>query len=240
MCTPLKYLLLLLLSCAPAVAQPAAQPAAQPKGQPHAHDLAPQPKGQPKGAESNVDFFWRKSDEAFHAGDYERAVMWHHAIVALDPGDIQSWSVASWLLWSMGRGADATAWVDKGLRANPGSWEMWNEAGEQFELQKLDARSLEAYQHALQILPADADRQDAQLLRRRLAHSAERNKDLSLAARTWRDLVRDYPDEAVNKNNLARVQAQAQAEPQAEPQVLGAKQKPPELPNGAEQSGAEQ
>lgn len=189
------YLPLLLLGCAPALAQPS-------HGE---HDHAPDAKS--RKTESNVDFFWRKSDEAFHKGDYERAIGWHRAIVALEPGDIQSWSVASWLMWSLGHGDEATAWIDKGLRANPDSWEMWNEAAEQFELQKLDPRALEAYKHALEILPADADRQDAQLLRRRLAHAAERQGDLSLSAETWRGLVRDYPDEAVNKNNLARVEA---------------------------------
>ncbi len=198
---PCKYLLLPLVWCAPALAQAQGE---------HSHEHASQAKAA-QGAESNVDFFWRKSDEAFHKGDYERAVMWHHAIVALDPGDIQSWSVASWLLWSLGRGGEAEAWLDKGLKANPNSWEMWNEAAEQFDLQKLDARSLEAYQHALSLLPPDADKQDAQLLRRRLAHSLERSKQLSLAAQTWRDLVRDYPDEPVNKNNLARVEAQVLA-----------------------------
>ena len=200
-----KYLLLPLLPlllCAPALAQP---------GQ-HAHDHASEARSRAADAEeSNVDFFWRKSDQAFHEGDYERAIGWHRAIVALEPGDIQSWSVASWLMWSLGHGEQATAWIDRGLKANPDSWEMWNEAAEQFELQKLDARALEAYKHALSIQPTGADRQDAQLLRRRLAHAAERSGELELSAQTWRALARDYPDEAVNKNNLARVEALAAA-----------------------------
>lgn len=196
-----KYLLPLLCAslCAPALAQAGD------------HEHSPTPEAKVRGAESNVDFFWRKSDEAFHAGDYERAISWHRAIVALEPGDIQSWGVASWLMWSLGHGDQAAAWLDRGLKANPDSWEMWNEAAEQFEMQKLSARALEAYKHALSILPADADRQDAQLLRRRLAHAAERGGDLYLSAQTWRGLVRDYPSEVVNKNNLARVEALAAA-----------------------------
>lgn len=197
-----KYLLLLPLACAPALAQAGHEGHGHAPGE-HAHG-----EGNAAGAEeSNVDFFWRKSDEAFHKGDYERAISWHRAIVALTPGDIRSWGVASWLMWSLGRGEDATAWLDRGLKQNPDSWEMWNEAAQQAELQKLAPRALEAYKHALKILPADADKQDAQLLRRRLAHAAERGKELELSAQTWRGLVRDYPDEPVNKNNLARVEA---------------------------------
>lgn len=200
--------LLLCLSCAPAWAQ----------ADEHEHSHAPEARSRVE--ESNVDFFWRKSDEAFHKGDYERAISWHRAIVALSPDDVQSWGVAAWLMWSLGRGDEATAWIDRGLRANPGSWEMWNAAAQQADLQKLAPRALESYQHALKLLPTDADKRDAQMLRRRLAHAAERNADLDLSAQTWRDLVRDFPDEAVNKNNLARVQAHIQA--QSRPQVLGA------------------
>ncbi len=44
------------------------------------------------------------------------------------------------------------------------------------------------------------------MLRRRLAHAAERVGDLTLSVQTWRDLVRDFPNDVVNKNNLARVE----------------------------------
>lgn len=199
---PCKYLLILPLLCAPTLAQPGHEGHDHGAGE-HA------PSSAARAEESNVDFFWRKSDEAFHKGDYERAIGWHRAIVALAPDDTRSWSVASWLMWSLGRGEDATAWIDRGLKQNPNSWEMWNEAAQQAELQKLAPRALEAYKHALQLLPAEADKQDAQMLRRRLAHAAERGGELELSAQTWRGLVRDYPSEVVNKNNLARVEALA-------------------------------
>ena len=69
--------------------------------------------------ESNVDYFWRKSDEAFHAGDYPRAIQLHRAIVALDPQDTESFSVGAWLMWSLGNKDEATTFLEQGLKANP-------------------------------------------------------------------------------------------------------------------------
>jgi tetratricopeptide (TPR) repeat protein len=155
--------------------------------------------------ESNTDYLWRKSDQAFHEGDYDRAVGLHRAIQALDPSDVQSYSVASWLLWSMGKNDDALAMVMNGLKANPDNWDMWDEAAQQYGLMKRDADALDAYGHAVRLIPKD---QDSQMLRRRYAHAQEKSGDLKGAVTTWQGLVKDYPNEAVNKNNLARVQAQ--------------------------------
>ena len=217
--TPLKYLLLPLLASAPVPAQEAPHDHAghDHAGHDHAgHDHKAPASGSARGGaranESNLDYLWRKSDEAFHKGDYERAVGLHRAIVALDPGDVQSWSVAAWLIWSMGRGEAAVAHIDRGLKANASSWEMWSEAAQHFDLQKIAPRSLEAYKRSVELQPAEADKSDAQMLRRRLAHSAERAGDLALSAQTWRELVRLFPDEAVNKNNLARVEAKARGD----------------------------
>ena len=58
----------------------------------------------------------------------------------------------------------------------------------------------------MKFLPANADKNDAQMLRRRLAHAAEKAGNLPLSIFTWRKLVADFPEDAVNKNNLARVE----------------------------------
>jgi tetratricopeptide (TPR) repeat protein len=157
------------------------------------------------------DYFWRESDEAFHAGDYPRAIELHRAIVAYDPGDVESYSVAAWLLWSLGKKDEALAHLQRGLSANPNNWLMWDAAGQQYDLQKraspeLAANAKNAFARAVQLLPRSADPNDAQMLRRRLAHAAEKANDLNLSLSTWHDLARDFPDDAVNKNNLARVE----------------------------------
>ena len=174
-------------------------------------------RGDGKPEESNVDYFWRKSDEAFHAGDYERAINCHKAIVALDPSQIESYSVGSWLLWSLGRGDEAIQFIQRGLKANPTNWEMWDEAGKEYDLQKKLPDAQDAYTHAVQLLPKE---EDSQMLRRRLAHAAERNGDLATSVKTWEGLAQDFPNEPVNKNNLARVKQRLEATPANSPAAL--------------------
>jgi len=153
--------------------------------------------------ESNSDYFLRKSDEAFHLGDYERAVQLHRARVAIDPEAIDSWGGGAWLLWSMGRSDEAAEFIERGLKTNPDNWEMWDEAGEHYDFQKRLARAEECYKRAVELLPPD---EPSQMLRRRLAHAADKAGDFQTAVETWRGLVRDFPDEAVNRNNLRRVE----------------------------------
>ncbi|HEX8833811.1 MAG TPA: tetratricopeptide repeat protein, partial [Abditibacteriaceae bacterium] len=86
-------------------------------GHDHSNNVRePEPSGR---NETNTSYFWRKSDEAFHAGDYPRAIGLHKAIVALDPADVESYGVAAWLMWSMGSGDEAVAHIKRGLAANP-------------------------------------------------------------------------------------------------------------------------
>ncbi len=155
------------------------------------------------GDETNSDFFMRKSDDAFHAGDYERAVLLHRARVAIDPEAVDSFGVGAWLLWSMGKTDEAVEFLERGIKTNPNNWEMWNEAGQQYDLQKRLVRAAETYKRAVELLPPG---EPSQMLRRRLAHAAENAGDLPTSLQTWRALVKDYPDQAVNKNNLNRVE----------------------------------
>jgi tetratricopeptide (TPR) repeat protein len=156
----------------------------------------------------------------------ERAIGLHKAIVALDPTDTESYSVAAWLLWSMEKGPEAIAHIERGLKANSTNWEMWDAAGQHYDLQKratpaMAEKAKEAYINALKFLPEDADKGEAQMLRRRLAHAAEKAGDLRLSQQTWRDLVRDYPDDAVNKNNMERVDKLAGTRTASLPVALG-------------------
>ena len=151
---------------------------------------------------SLTDYLWRRSDVAFHAGDFARAVELHRAIVAIDPTDVESYSVGAWLLWSLERGDEATAFIALGLKNNPDNPDMWEAAGDQYGLQKQFARERDAFGKAVELAGADA----GQMLRRRYAHASEHTGDLAGSAQVWRDLVQDFPNEAVNKNNLARVE----------------------------------
>lgn len=187
-------------------------------GQAHDHDHAPEKR---KG-NSVTDKLWVLSDKAFHDGDYPKAILYHRQIVELDPKDIQSFSVAAWLMWSLGQNQVALKHIERGLKVNGNHWEMWDEAGQHYQLQAgrdlaspLVPRAKEAFMRSVQLLPADADKNEAMMLRRRLAHAADKADDLELSLATWKKLVEDYPDDVVNKNNMARVERKL-AEKQAE------------------------
>jgi tetratricopeptide (TPR) repeat protein len=184
----------------PARAQQEAPGHSHAPGQEHDHSKEARPLG---AGEDNYTFFLRKSDEAFHAGDYDRAVACHRAIIALEPDVVESYSVAAWLLWSSEKGDEAIAFIERGIAANPNNWEMMDEAAQHFDLRKMNARSAALYKRALELLPKD---EPSQMLKRRYAHAAEKSGDLQTSVTVWRGLVQEFPDEAVNKNNLARVE----------------------------------
>lgn len=204
----MKRPLLLALSLLPVTVSGAAPSKAPAKTKPPVKVKTP--------VEARVDALWEESDAAFHKGDYPAAIALHRPIVKLAPDDVESYSVGSWLLWSMGQGQDvstsdaarfkgeARAFIGQGLRANPQNAEMWDAAGELYNLDHSFADAKFAFAKAVQIGGPKAP----EMLRRSLAHAAENAGDWNLATRTWTDLVRDFPGNPVNKNNLARVQAQ--------------------------------
>jgi tetratricopeptide (TPR) repeat protein len=165
------------------------------------------------GGNPKTGALWAKSDKAFHDGDYEKAIIYHRQIEEIDPHDVESFSIAAWLMWSLGHKDAALRHIERGLKVNGDNWQMWDEAGQHYNLQAgreeaspLLAKAKNAYARAVELLPADADKNDAQMLRRRLAHAADKVGDLELSLATWKKLVEDYPDDAVNKNNMARVE----------------------------------
>jgi tetratricopeptide (TPR) repeat protein len=173
------------------------------------HEHAAGSGGNPKTAK-----LWEKSDKAFHDGNYDLAVSYHRKIVEVDPFDTESWGVAAWLLWSMGKKDAALAHIERGLKVNGKDWNMWDEAGQHYQLQagmrnpdlELLKKTKEAFARAVELVPANVDKNEAMMLRRRLAHAAEKAGDMDMALATWQKLVQDYPDDQVNKNNLARVE----------------------------------
>jgi tetratricopeptide (TPR) repeat protein len=150
--------------------------------------------------------------------------------VAIDPHDVQSFGVAAWLMWSLGKKDEALAHIARGLKENSNDWEMWDEAGQHYQLQAgmrdpnpaLLQQAKTAFARAVALLSEDVDKNDAQMLRRRLAHAAEKTGDFDLALATWKKLVEDYPDEAVNKNNLARVEKELAAKNSAKTHTAAA------------------
>ena len=167
------------------------------------HNHAPGAHGEARDDNSATGYFWTKSDEAFHAGDYERVLRLHKAIIAVDPQDTQSYGVYAWIAWSMGNNKEAVDHIERGIKANPNNWEMWDVAAEQYQFMKMWPQAQTAFARTIQLAPKE---ENMQMTRRQLAHAAQNAGDLQTSAETWRALVKDYPNDAVNKNNLERVE----------------------------------
>lgn len=187
----LSLLLIGVLACALQVASPA-QSISRKTDQ----------SAEQKKKDALIDLFWKSSDKAFHDGNYPLAISYHKAIVILDPHDVESYSNAAWLMWSLGNGDEAQQHINRGLKANPENWEMWDAAGQQDDLQKYFSKAEFAFGQAVKFIPA---KEDSQMLRRRWAHAAENAGDQKTAIRIWQKLVKDYPNDVVNKNNLDRI-----------------------------------
>ncbi|MEO6908103.1 MAG: tetratricopeptide repeat protein [Abditibacteriaceae bacterium] len=155
-----------------------------------------------KQKQAKIDLLWKQSDEAFHNGNYPLAISYHKAIVALDPHDVESYSDAAWLMWSLGHGDEAQQHINRGIAANLKDWNMWDAAGQQDDLQKYFSKAEFAFSQAVKFIPA---KEDSQMLRRRWAHAAENAGNIKTAIGIWQQLVKNYPNEAVNKNNLNRI-----------------------------------
>jgi predicted Zn-dependent protease len=181
-----------LATAVPGLSPVSAQEAAPPAH----HDGAATPDN-----ETTVDYFWRKSDVAFHAGDYPRCIGLHKAIAVLAPDDVDNYGVGAWLMWSIGNGKEADDFLARGLQANPKDPDMWDTAGQQYDLQKKYADAVNAFARAVELSGKDAP----ELLRRRYAHAAEHAGDLPGSIAIWTQLVKDYPGNDVDKNNLNRV-----------------------------------
>lgn len=195
---------LILLCVALGVLATSAYAAPTGPGHDHDHDHPSSAAGEEhKPTGRGTDYLWEKSDEAFHRGEYERVLRIHKGIVALDPQDAQSYGVYSWISWSMGNNQEAVEHIARGLKANPNDWEMWHTAGEQYQFMKMWPEAQNAYARAIQGAPKE---ENTQILRRQLAHASQSAGDLQTSVETWRGLVRDFPNEPVNKNNLERVE----------------------------------
>ncbi|NUQ01999.1 MAG: hypothetical protein HUU35_19300, partial [Armatimonadetes bacterium] len=72
---------------------------------------------------------WAKADEYFHDGRYADAIRLQARIRELDPTDVEAYTVAAWLTWSLGDEPGARRLLQQAVERNPGNWEPYWELG---------------------------------------------------------------------------------------------------------------
>lgn len=113
---------------------------------------------------------WLKVDQAFHRGDYERAVEYLSFISHLNPKDPQPYILKAWLCWSEARVLclEGRGYKDKlnqairtyreGQKHNPENWQLYFEEGIMWESFGEREKSLNAYYKASLYSPSPYNR----------------------------------------------------------------------------------
>jgi tetratricopeptide (TPR) repeat protein len=108
---------------------------------------APEPQEQPtlqqledayaEVSRSLADLLWAKVDDYWHPGRYDDVIAICYRMVDLDPTFVDAYLSAAWLIWSKKTPQayrEAAALYDRGISANPDSWEIPYECGAFFYL----------------------------------------------------------------------------------------------------------
>lgn len=141
-------------------------------------------------------------DRHWHKGEYCHIVNLARIIAASDPHDLENYSQAGWLLWSMDRDADAVAMYKQGIAANPHTYYMYDELGWYYYNRKKDAANAVVY------LQKAVEQPDCRAQAfHTLAHAYEKLGNLQKARDTWARAVAlaDNPTRPAARVNLERV-----------------------------------
>jgi len=133
-----------------------------------------------------ADELWTKADEYWHAGDYESCIAIDRRITELDPEDTEAYAVAAWLLWSLERGEEAIAELQRGIEANPENYHLYFELGfHYFGHLKQPEQGLPWLEKAVQYPPYPV------YVKRNLAHAYRAAGRYSEALATWEEIRKE-------------------------------------------------
>lgn len=202
-----------LLAAAPTYGQASGRAAqsSPPKASPKARQTSNKPVRPATGAEMAdriVEAVLVRLDAAgdahWHKGEYNHIINLYKMTIAADPHDLDAYSNAGWLLWSLDKDAEAVALYNQGLKANPGSYYMYDELGQYYAVRKKNwAKALSYYQRAAGM--KDCQPQSIHML----AHAYEHTGDLAKAEAAWQRAI-EMPNNTnvgAAKANLSRVRA---------------------------------
>jgi tetratricopeptide (TPR) repeat protein len=148
-----------------------------------------------------VDRLWDRADWYWHEGRYEERVALDRLIIRMEPGFIEPYGTAGWLLESLGRDQEALALYRQAVATVPERWETHHDL------------AMFYYQH--KDYPAAAGEFREATLKpnapgyvwKMLAHAYEHAGDLERAVAAWEGAARVAPNDPAIAVNLRRVQA---------------------------------
>ena len=146
-----------------------------------------------------VDRLWDRADWYWHEGRYEERVAVDRLIIRMEPGFIEPYGTAGWLLESLGRNQEALALYRQAVATVPNRWETHQDLAMYYYEQKdypAAAREFGA---------ATRQREAPTYVWKMLAHAYEHAGALEQAVATWEGVARMTPNDPAVGVNLRRV-----------------------------------
>ena len=140
------------------------------------------------------------TDRHWHKGEYNHMVNLFRMEVVAHPDNVEAYSSAGWLLWSMDRDAEAIAMYEEGIKSNPNTSFMYDELGQYYFQRKKDyPRAITYYEKAVEF--KDVHFSTLHML----AHAYEKTRQFDKALVIWKRTTADYPNDQPAKVNMERV-----------------------------------
>ena len=152
-----------------------------------------------------VDRLWDRADWYWHEGRYEERVAVDRLIIRMEPGFIEPYGTAGWLLESLGRNQEALALYRQAVATVPDRWETHHDLAMFYYEHKEYPAAAREFRQATQQPSAPA------YVWKMLAHAYERSGALEKAVAAWEAAARVAPDDPAIAVNLSRVRSRLTA-----------------------------
>jgi tetratricopeptide (TPR) repeat protein len=148
-----------------------------------------------------VDRLWDRADWYWHEGRYEERVAIDRLIIRMEPGFIEPYGTAGWLLESLGRDPEALALYRQAVAAVPGRWETHQDLAMFYYEHKAYPDAASEFQQAT-LRPGAPS-----YVWKMMGHAYEHAGKLEQAVAAWEGAARVAPNDPAIAVNLQRVQA---------------------------------
>ena len=138
-------------------------------------------------------------DAHWHKGEYNHNINIAKMIVTARPDSVELYANSGWLLWSMNRDNEAVALYEKGIKANPNTYYMYDELAQYYFVRKKDyVTAAKYYEKAVKFTDVKPQSWNA------LARCYEKSGQLEKALAAWEKAV-TFKDNPAAKPNRDRV-----------------------------------
>ena len=175
-------------------------------GEPADHGLAPlgAAEAEERAAETRdllVDLLWEHTDVYWHSGRWDEAVRLCRQVTELDPQFVEPYTGAAWLLSSMDRDEEATAFYRAGIAANPDSYELYHEFGLYYFRRQKWEDAAEQFRKSVEL-------QAPMYLQHMLPNALEQAGRKEDALAEWRALLERFPEDPIAKRHIEALEAE--------------------------------